>query len=103
MELATEIPVYCSKMSCARFVPAGNITADVATCLKCNSKTYSMCQNKNHNGACPKDPTVQLLMDVASEKKMDTLLSVSNYGGVTPQMLSYAVRYRGEAGRRVKH
>lgn len=69
VELATANPVYCSNLSCARFIPPRNITADVATCLGCHSKTCGICKNKNHNGVCPKDPTVQMLMDVASEKK----------------------------------
>lgn len=69
VELATENPVYCSNRSCTRFIPPENVMANVATCLECNSKTCAICKNPNHHGVCPKDPTVQMLMDVASKKK----------------------------------
>lgn len=68
-ELATPNPVYCSNRFCASFIRSHNMTADVATCTACDSKTCTVCRNPSHKGLFPEDPTVQLLMDVAGEKK----------------------------------
>lgn len=68
-ELATSNPVYCSNRSCAQFIKPQDIMADVAICSACFSKTCAVCKGPSHQGLCPKDPTVQLLMNVADEKK----------------------------------
>lgn len=68
-ELATPNPIYCSNHFCGQFIKPHNMTADVATCPACDSKTCTVCKNPSHKGLCPEDPTVQLLMDVAGEKK----------------------------------
>lgn len=69
VELATPNPIYCSNRYCAQFIRPKDIMADVATCSSCNTGTCTTCKNPRHKGLCPEDPTVQMLMDVAREKK----------------------------------
>jgi E3 ubiquitin-protein ligase RNF144 len=68
-ELAYPNPVYCSNRYCGKFIKRECVTADVATCLGCKEETCTICKNPKHRGLCPKDPTVQMLMDVAGEKR----------------------------------
>ncbi|KAH7408214.1 hypothetical protein DE146DRAFT_605434 [Phaeosphaeria sp. MPI-PUGE-AT-0046c] len=68
-ELALPNPVYCSNRYCGKFIKPGCVTADVATCPSCKEETCTICKNPRHNGLCPKDPTVQMLMEVAGEKR----------------------------------
>jgi E3 ubiquitin-protein ligase RNF144 len=69
VELASPNPVYCSNRYCAKFIKPGSVTADVAVCQSCSTETCTVCKNPKHNGLCPKDPTVQLLMDVAGKQR----------------------------------
>jgi E3 ubiquitin-protein ligase RNF144 len=68
-ELAWPNPVYCSNRYCGKFIRPECVMADVATCLGCTEETCTICKNPKHRGLCPKDPTVQLLMEVAGEKR----------------------------------
>jgi E3 ubiquitin-protein ligase RNF144 len=68
-ELASPNPVYCSNRYCGKFIKPGSVTADVAVCQICSTETCTVCKNPKHNGLCPKDPTVQLLMDVAGKQQ----------------------------------
>ena len=69
VELESPNPVYCSNRYCAKFIKPENMTADVATCLGCGEETCTTCKNPRHRGLCPEDPTVQMLMDVAGQKR----------------------------------
>lgn len=69
LELASPNPVFCSNRTCAAFIKAENIAADVAVCQKCSAETCAVCKNPRHVGLCPKDPGVQMLMDVAGRKR----------------------------------
>lgn len=69
VELESPNPVYCSNRYCGKSIKSGTITADIATCQSCHTETCAVCKNPKHNGLCPKDPTVQLLMDVAGKKR----------------------------------
>lgn len=69
LELESPNPVYCSNRFCGNFIKPDHVTADVAVCQNCNTETCAVCKNPKHNGLCPKDPTVQMLMDVAGEKR----------------------------------
>lgn len=68
-EVATPNPTYCATFSCNKFILAKYIKNNVGTCPFCNEKTCTMCKNKSHDGLCPNDPHVQLLMDVAKRSK----------------------------------
>ncbi|KAF2028694.1 hypothetical protein EK21DRAFT_28255, partial [Setomelanomma holmii] len=68
IELASPNPIYCSNRYCGRFIRAENVTADIAKCPSCEEETCTVCTNPRHQGLCPEDPTVQMLMDVAGEK-----------------------------------
>lgn len=69
MELTTPNPVYCSNRSCAKFIKPCNITADIAVCQTCQKETCAICRNPRHNGVCPKDPSVQALIEVATKEE----------------------------------
>lgn len=69
LELAMPNPVYCSNRYCAKFVRSEHILADVATCQSCGDQTCSVCKGPRHNGLCPEDQTVQVLMEMAGEKR----------------------------------
>ena len=82
IELAMPNPVYCSNRYCAKFIKPESVTADVALCPSCGEETCTVCKNPRHKGLCPEDPTVQMLMDVAGEKRGNDALDVgpwSNY------------------------
>ncbi|KAF1843097.1 uncharacterized protein K460DRAFT_240523, partial [Cucurbitaria berberidis CBS 394.84] len=68
-ELATPNPTYCSSSDCSKFIHPNNIKADIASCVYCKEKTCVRCKLKGHQGLCPSDPHVQLLMDVARRGK----------------------------------
>lgn len=69
VELELPNPIYCSNWYCAKFIKLESVTANVATCLGCGEETCTICKNLRHKGLCPEDPTVQMLMDVAGEKR----------------------------------
>lgn len=69
VEMATSNPTYCSNRYCAQFIRPESIIADIATCAACSATTCTTCKNPSHKGICPEDPTSQMLMDVAGEKK----------------------------------
>ncbi|EMD60119.1 hypothetical protein COCSADRAFT_99875 [Bipolaris sorokiniana ND90Pr] len=69
MELMTPNLVHCSNRSCAKFIRPCDITADIAVCQACQKETCAICQNPRHNGVCPKDPSIQALIKVATEEE----------------------------------
>ncbi|KAJ4361803.1 hypothetical protein N0V83_010744 [Neocucurbitaria cava] len=68
-ELATPNPTYCSNADCSKFIRPNDIKAEVGNCVYCKDKTCVRCKGKNHEGLCPHDPHVQLLMDAAKRGK----------------------------------
>ena len=68
MELATPNPLYCSNRHCAEFIKPDDVTADTAVCQACQKETCALCQNPRHNGVCPRDPSIQRLIEVANEE-----------------------------------
>jgi E3 ubiquitin-protein ligase RNF144 len=77
-ELATPNPTHCSNAECSAFVRTTNIKADVASCVFCKSKTCVRCKSSDHNGLCPSDPHVQLLMDIAKRGKWQQCTKCKN-------------------------
>ncbi|KAH6633709.1 hypothetical protein C7974DRAFT_309160 [Boeremia exigua] len=77
-ELATPNPTYCANADCSKFIRPKDITGDIATCVFCKGKTCAQCKNKGHDGLCPSDPHVQLLMDAAKRSKWQQCTKCSN-------------------------
>ncbi|KAF2788360.1 hypothetical protein K505DRAFT_255736 [Melanomma pulvis-pyrius CBS 109.77] len=68
-ELAHPNPTYCSNLDCNEFIRLKDIKNDVGTCVFCETKTCVTCKGEQHEGLCPKDPHVVLLMDTAKRSK----------------------------------
>lgn len=58
---------YCFQPSCSRFIPAENISRDVATCNDCYSRTCKLCKKEEHGSEdCPDDPSMKLTLETAA-------------------------------------
>jgi len=68
-ELATPNPTYCANVNCSKFIAPKDIKAEVGSCRFCDDKTCVRCKTPEHEGLCPTDPHVQLLMDLAKRGK----------------------------------
>jgi hypothetical protein len=77
-ELATPNPTYCSNADCSKFIQPKDIKADVASCVYCKDKTCVKCKSSEHEGLCPSDPHVQLLMDMAKRGKWQQCTNCKN-------------------------
>ncbi|KAH9873267.1 hypothetical protein J1614_005665 [Plenodomus biglobosus] len=77
-ELAIPNPTYCSNANCSKFIRPNKITADIATCVYCHQKTCVRCKATQHNGLCPEDPHVQLLLDAAKRGKWQQCTNCKN-------------------------
>ena len=62
-------PTFCNNSDCAQFIRVQDIKDEVGTCVFCGSKTCVVCKAEQHEGLCPKDPNVTLLMDIAERNK----------------------------------
>jgi hypothetical protein len=63
--------VYCSKPSCAAWIPPSNIQKAIscAACLSCRQKTCISCRGVYHaTGECPRDANLQATLQVANEE-----------------------------------
>jgi IBR domain, a half RING-finger domain len=58
---------YCSSPNCSTFIRPTDITNDTGTCVDCGSLTCIMCKEAGHDGDCPKDTGLQLLLATARE------------------------------------
>jgi E3 ubiquitin-protein ligase RNF144 len=77
-ELATPNPTYCSNAECSKFLRSKDIKAEVGTCVFCKHKTCLRCKGSDHEGLCPSDPHVQLLMDVARRSRWQQCTKCNN-------------------------
>lgn len=68
-ELAHPNPTYCSTLDCTEFIRIKDIKNDIGTCVFCKAKTCVVCKGEEHEGLCPQDPHVVLLMAVAKRSK----------------------------------
>jgi hypothetical protein len=68
-ELSTPNPTYCADPVCAKFIQVKDIKHEVGTCIFCEAKTCTVCKKEEHEGLCPEDPQVKLLMDAAKRSK----------------------------------
>lgn len=67
LEYTTKDRTYCHVATCSTFVPPSFIRGEVAVCVKCESKTCTICKGSTHNGDCPKDMATLDLLSVAAE------------------------------------
>jgi E3 ubiquitin-protein ligase RNF144 len=77
-ELATPNPTHCAKAECSNFIRPKDIKAEVGHCVFCQEKTCVRCKYAVHEGLCPSDPHVQLLMDVAKRAKWQQCTKCKN-------------------------
>ncbi|OBT53865.1 hypothetical protein VE04_06564 [Pseudogymnoascus sp. 24MN13] len=68
VEYETPNKTYCSVQTCSAFIKLANITNNVATCLKCDSKTCTLCKEAAHgNGECSSDPAFEQILQMVRE------------------------------------
>ena len=67
-EVDSPNPLYCHERSCATFIPANNIAANIGTCPRCERRTCRLCRNFWHSGVCDKDPEGNELLQMAKKK-----------------------------------
>ncbi|KAK2608418.1 hypothetical protein QQS21_003104 [Conoideocrella luteorostrata] len=67
-EFGTANRTYCHTPTCSAFIPEQSIWEDVATCIKCGSRTCAICKRESHHGDCPDDSaTAELLRTAAAQ------------------------------------
>ncbi|SMR44036.1 unnamed protein product [Zymoseptoria tritici ST99CH_1A5] len=64
-ELSTKIRTYCHEKACSAFIPPGDINEETGTCPQCKRTTCTVCKEAYHLGDCPKDESLQLLLQAA--------------------------------------
>ncbi|KAL7797219.1 hypothetical protein V8C37DRAFT_370382 [Trichoderma ceciliae] len=58
---------YCHVPVCSAFIPTQFIHDEIATCVKCRSKTCVICRGASHEGDCPKDTATTNFLLVAGD------------------------------------
>ncbi|KAL6870554.1 hypothetical protein J3F83DRAFT_736752 [Trichoderma novae-zelandiae] len=67
LEFSSEKRTYCHVPTCSAFIPTQFIQDEVATCIKCRSKTCVICREASHAGDCPKDTLTATVLRVAED------------------------------------
>ena len=68
IEFSTKDRVYCSEVTCNRFIPPRRIEKGIATC-SCRRKTCVRCKGKVHIGKrCLEDEETQKVLDLAKKE-----------------------------------
>ncbi|KAM5366965.1 hypothetical protein ACJZ2D_010233 [Fusarium nematophilum] len=67
-EYETPDRTYCHDPECSAFVPPRSISDDVAYCNRCNERTCALCKEAEHEGACPKDPATEEVLEMAERE-----------------------------------
>ncbi|KAG5986859.1 hypothetical protein E4U52_008181, partial [Claviceps spartinae] len=67
LEYGTLDKTYCHVRTCSTFVPPAFVKDDVATCVKCQSKTCTMCKGETHTDDCPADTLTADFLQIATE------------------------------------
>ncbi|KAG6088258.1 hypothetical protein E4U15_006483 [Claviceps sp. LM218 group G6] len=68
LEHETPNKTYCHVRTCSTFVPPAFVKDDFATCVKCQSKTCTMCKGETHTDDCPADTLTAAFLQIATEK-----------------------------------
>ncbi|KAG6080471.1 hypothetical protein E4U30_002569 [Claviceps sp. LM220 group G6] len=67
LEYGTLDKTYCHVRTCFTFVPPTFVKDDVATCVKCQSKTCTMCKGETHTDDCPADTLTADFLQIATK------------------------------------
>ncbi|KAI6783969.1 uncharacterized protein J7T54_001845 [Emericellopsis cladophorae] len=68
-ESGTTDRTYCHKPRCSNFVPPQFIKGDEAICVKCGSKTCTLCKKADHTGeSCPPDENIAMFKELAEKQ-----------------------------------
>ncbi|KAL7820711.1 hypothetical protein V8C26DRAFT_393107 [Trichoderma gracile] len=67
LEFKSANRTYCHVSTCSAFIPSQFIKDEVATCVKCRSKTCVICKEASHAGDCPKDTATATVLRVAAD------------------------------------
>lgn len=67
LEYGTPNRTYCHVPTCSTFVPPAFVRDDVATCVKCRSKTCAICKERSHAGDCPADTSTLDVLRIAAD------------------------------------
>ncbi|KAG5963184.1 hypothetical protein E4U58_003639 [Claviceps cyperi] len=67
LEYGTLDKTYCHVRTCSTFIPPAFVKDDVATCIKCQSKTCTMCKGETHTDDCPADTLTADFLQIATE------------------------------------
>lgn len=65
IEFKTKHRTYCHRPECLTFVPPKFIHGEVATCVSCQRRTCTICKDASHTGDCPRDESVQEVLQLA--------------------------------------
>ncbi|KAG6105452.1 hypothetical protein E4U31_001407 [Claviceps sp. LM219 group G6] len=67
-EHETPNKTYCHVPNCSAFIPSAFVRDDVATCVKCRSRTCTMCKGQMHTQRdCPADAATAEVLQIATE------------------------------------
>jgi IBR domain, a half RING-finger domain len=69
IEFGTTNRTYCSSPRCSVFLHTENIDGDRGTCPDCGVVTCTMCKTAAHEGDCPADTDLQLVLATAAENQ----------------------------------
>lgn len=68
IEYETPNRTYCSRSNCSAFVPPSHTEGDIAACVKCPTKTCTICKQAAHiDSDCPDDPAIEATVKLADE------------------------------------
>jgi IBR domain, a half RING-finger domain len=67
IEFGTTNRTYCSSSRCSAFLSINNIKGDRGTCPDCGIVTCTMCKAAAHDGDCPADTDLQMVLATAAE------------------------------------
>lgn len=68
LEFSTPRRTYCYNPDCVSFIPPTNYVGDTATCDDCECRTCISCKGSQHGGDCPKDESLQQVIQLAREQ-----------------------------------
>lgn len=67
IEFSTSNRTYCAEPTCSAFVVPDSIKGDIAVCTVCRRRTCTICKGEAHEGDCPADSNLQLLLKKAED------------------------------------
>ncbi len=67
IEFETTNRTHCSSSRCSTFLAINNINGDLGTCPDCGIVTCTICKGAAHEGDCPADVDLQMVLATAAE------------------------------------